>query len=408
MKKLIILILPIIICLSGCSLQADDASGIVSADNQESTTSAPVHAQYVKSVWFTYYELKNLIADDEHDFEKNIKNAFKKVKKMGFNTVTVQVRPCADAFYNSNVFPSSRYCFGNQGEPMPYDPLLVICSVANDLDLRLEAWVNPYRVSQDNKINELSNSNIAKKWYKSKSKKSYVYVFDNGIYFNPAVQDVTDLIVSGVKEIVENYDVDAVHFDDYFYPTTDKEIDALQYKAYKNKGGKSNLAEWRRNNISNMVKSVYSAIKDTDKSVLFGISPAANVKNDYSTLYADVEKWASTDGYVDYICPQVYYGFKNVAQPFMFTVKKWTYFTTCDLYIGLPLYKAGKADKYAGDEGEKEFCNNDNIIARQITYLSKLDTIKGFYIFSYSYLTDENAKAEVENMIDSMQNSSPH
>lgn len=402
MKKIFIIFLPIILIISGCS----NTQTKIKAD---SVIREEKSSYYVKSVWISYYELQDLIADDESEFEQNIKSSFKELREMGFNTVTVQVRPCADAFYKSNYFPSSKYCFGKQGSDMPYDPLKIMCDAAADSGLRIEAWINPYRVSQDNKTDNLSDNNIAKKWYNNKSTKTYVYIDDSAIYFNPAVSDVTDLIVNGVKEIVENYNITAIHFDDYFYPTTDKAIDKIQYAQYTENGGELSLADWRRNNISEMVKAVYKAVKSINRNVLFGISPASDIDNDYSTLYADVEKWAGEEGYVDYICPQIYFGFKNVYQPFMFTTKKWISITNCDLYVGLPLYKCGKADGYAAENDKErinEFKNNSDIISRQITYLSKLDDVKGFYVFSYSCLFDEGKKAEVENMLAVMQSSS--
>lgn len=405
MKKIIILFLSVIILLSGCSL-SDNQSNI----KAETIKPAENGTFYVKSIWISYYELQNLIADTDDEFKKKIESAFKKLTDMGFNTVTVQVRPCADAFYISDYFPSSKYCFGEQGSDMPYDPLQIMCDIAEKQGLKIEAWINPYRVSQDNIIDNLCDENIAKKWYNNKRTKSYVYIDKSSIYFNPAVKDVTDLIVNGVKELVEKYNISAIHFDDYFYPTTSKEIDKTQYSNYTKKGGELSLGNWRRNNIDEMVKAVYNAVKKTKSDVRFGISPASDIDNDYSKLYADVEKWASEEGYVDYICPQIYFGFKNVYQPFMFTTKKWISITNCNLYVGLPLYKCSKADKYAA-ENEKErineFVNHSDIISRQITYLSKLDEVNGFYIFSYSFLFDENCKTEVENMLSVMQNSSP-
>lgn len=397
MKKIFVSIL-LVVFLCGCSV-APQVNPIIEEEEQPKT-------EYVKAVWLAYYELQELMSVNESKFKENISSAFNSIKEMGFNTVCVQVRPCSDAFYYSSYFPSSKYCFGTQGSELPFDPLKIMCDIAKEQSLNIEAWINPYRVSQDNKIKDLSNDNIAKKWYKNKKTKSYVYVAKNGIYFNPAVDEVTDLIVNGVKEIVEKYDVSAIHFDDYFYPTTSKSIDKAQFE----KSNFTSLAEFRRNNVSNMVKSVYSAIKEINPNVRFGISPASNIENDYKTLYADVEKWATEEGYVDYICPQVYFGFKNVYQPFMFTVKKWSYISKCDMYVGLPLYKAGKKDKYAAQNEEdriNEFKNNDNIIARQITYISKLDEVKGFYIFSYGCLNDDRCRAEVENMLSVMQNSSP-
>jgi uncharacterized lipoprotein YddW (UPF0748 family) len=401
-KKLIILILPLFIAISGCSInneKNDSSDNIISSTNDN---------LYVKSVWITYYELQELIADTEKEFKNNIKNAFENLIDMGFNTVTIQVRPCADAFYKSDYFPSSKYCFGKQGSDMPYDPLQIMCDVAQSVKINIEAWINPYRVSQDNKIDELCDDNIAKLWYNNKKTKSYVYIDESAIYFNPGVDEVNDLIINGVKEIVQNYNITAIHFDDYFYPTTQKSIDKTQYSEYKEQGGKLSLSNWRRENISNMIKSVYKAIKNVNSDVLFGISPASDIDNDYSKLYADVETWVSNDGYVDYICPQIYFGFKNVYQPFMFTTKKWVSMSKCDLYVGLPLYKCGKVDEYAAENETQrinEFVDNNDIISRQINYLSKIDEVKGFYIFSYSYLFKDDCKEEVENMLSVMQNS---
>ena len=343
MKKVFLLILSLVLVLSGCSY---------SRTGNDSAHTKTQRGDYVKSVWVAYYELQEFIKDDESDFENEIEKRFSQLKDMGFNTITVQVRPCADAFYKSSYFPSSKYCFGKQGVDMPYDPLKIMCAVAEKQDLSLEAWINPYRVSQDNDINKLSDTNFAKKWYKNKSKKRNVYVSKKAAYFNPASSDVNKLNVNGVKEIVENYSVSAIHFDDYFYPDTDKSIDNAEYQKYLKKGGKSSLSDWRRENVSNMIKSVYSAVKSVNKKVKFGISPASNIDNDYSSLYADVEKWSQDSGYIDYICPQIYFGFKNVKQPFMQTTKKWTNTAKCDLYIGLPLYKCSKPDEYAAKNDE--------------------------------------------------------
>lgn len=367
---------------------------------------------YVKSVWITYYELEKMIGNnDEENFRVAVNKAFKDLYEMGFNTVTVQVRAFADAFYKSDYFPLSKYCFGKQGGELKYDVLNILCRAAQRNQLKIEAWVNPYRVSYDSDIEKLSDNNIAKKWYKSKNKKSNVFVYDKGIYFNPAADDVKKLIINGAREIAEKYSVSAIHFDDYFYPTTEKKIDSSEYKNYKKKGGKLSLSDFRRKKVSEMIKGVNEAVKAVNKNIKFGISPASNINNDYNNLYADVKKWAKNRIYCDYICPQIYFGFKNVYQPFMFTVKKWIEFTTCDLYIGLPLYKSGKADKYAAEEDKNainEFKNNKNIIARQINYLAKIDDIKGFYIFSYSSLSDEKCREEVSNMIKAIQSTHPN
>lgn len=401
MKRIIISFL-IILLLSSCSL-----TSVKDAKTSDLNNNKTKSQDYVKSVWIAYYELEEMLKGcNEEQFKKKIYDSLKLLKEFGFNTVTVQVRPCADAFYRSDYFPSSKYCFSEQGAEMPFDPFDIICSSAYAAGLKVEAWINPYRVSQSNKIDELCDENVAKKWANKKSKKSNVYFSDEGIFFNPASDDVTGLIVNGVKELVKNYNISSIHFDDYFYPTTKKDIDEAEYKKYKADGGKLKLSEFRRANVSSMVKAVYNAVKKTNKNVRFGISPSADIEFNRNVLYADVEKWISEEGYIDYICPQIYFGFKNVYKPFMFTVKKWMYLTKCDMYVGLPLYKAGKADKYAAEENKNiinEFKNNNNILSRQVTYLSKINEIKGFYIFSYSYLFNDSSKAEAENLIKVMQ-----
>lgn len=389
MYKRIILSLLLIFALTGCSFaQADENSPV---DTPQ---------QYVKAVWITYYELSSFTKDSkQQEFKKQIGKVFKQLSAKGFNRVTVQVRPYADAFYNSSCFPVSSYCFNEQGSELIFDPLEIMTEQAHKYNLSIEAWVNPYRVSISNDFSELSQDNPAVKWKDTDN----LIICDSGIYFNPASEEVTELIVEGVKEIVENYDVDSICFDDYFYPATDKSIDSTSYKSYKKNGGDKGLDDWRRENINNMIKSVYKTVKEVDSTVTFGISPASNIENNYSTLYADVTKWCTEEGYVDYICPQIYFGFQNENQPFMKTVKNWTQTAECNLYVALPLYKAGKEDEFAGEDGIKEFVNNNNIIARQVIYLSKLSEVKGYYIFSYSSLKDND---ETKNLYSAMQNSS--
>ncbi|WP_308618046.1 family 10 glycosylhydrolase [uncultured Eubacterium sp.] len=391
MKKVIPLILILCFAFSSCSLPQSNTQPDVQKN------------EYRKAVWIAYYELSEFTkGKSEYEFEQKINDEFSKLSSYGFNTVTAQIRPCADAFYLSEYFPSSVYFNGTQGGEMLYDPLKIMCSVAQKYKLNIEAWINPYRVSQDDDYTKLSPDNFAIK------NKKITKVVDGKIYFNPAYDKVTDLIVKGVKEIVENYNISAIHFDDYFYPTQSKNFDKKEYKKY---GGDLSLTDWRRQNVTTMVKRVYETIKIVNKNIEFGISPASNIENDKNNLYADIETWVK-NRYVDYICPQVYFGFKNVYQPFMFTVKKWVKLcenTDVDLYIGLPLYKANTKDKYAAENDKSiinEFRNNNDIIARQITYISKIDKIKGYYIFSFSQLTSENAKEEVSNMLKVMQSNS--
>lgn len=386
-KKIISAVL-LIFFLAGCSLPN------TGADNPEKEET------YVKAVWITYYELSGFTQDNtEQEFKKQINKTFKELSSNGFNRVTVQVRPFADAFYKSEYFPVSAYCFKEQGSELIYDPLEIMVESAHKYDLSIEAWLNPYRVSSSTDFSQLSDDNKAVEWKDTDN----LMVCDSGIYFNPASDEVTELISNGVKEIVQNYEIDSVCFDDYFYPSTDEEIDKASYEAYKKNSGDLSLEDWRRENVNKMIKSVYSTVKSVKENVTFGVSPASDIENNYNSLYADVEKWCTQEGYVDYICPQIYFGFQNESQPFMKTTKSWTQMADCTLYVALPLYKAEKEDEFAGDSGINEFIDNNNIVARQVTYLSKLSEVKGYYIFSYSSLKDND---ETKNLYSAMQNSS--
>ena len=388
MYKKIIFPLAILLMLSLCSCTNQEI-GNDKADNK-----------FIKSVWITYYELSEFTKGrDEETFTKTINSAFEALSKKGFNRVTVQVRPFADAFYKSSYFPTSAYFSGVQGSEMTYDPLDIIVSIAHKHNLSIEAWINPYRVSSNTDFDELADSNIALSWKDTDN----VIICDGGIYFNPASNEVNELILNGIKEITQNYEVDSICFDDYFYPSSSKKIDSNSYKNYTKNGGEMNLDDWRRDNVNRMVKSVYQAVKSVNENVTFGISPAANIENDYSSLYADVELWSKEKGYVDYICPQIYFGFQNENQPFMKTAKTWAQMADCDLYVALPLYKQGAEDEFAGDQGFNEFVNNNNIISRQFTYLTKLDNVSGIYVFSYSSLGDND---ETNNLYSAMQKSS--
>lgn len=388
MYKKIILSILLIFTLAGCSIAVPKGNKTVTEE------------QYVKAVWITYYELSGFTQDStEQDFRKKINKAFKELKSNGFNRVTVQVRPFADAFYKSDYFPVSSYCFKEQGSELLFDPLEIMVESAHKYKLSIEAWINPYRVSNSDDFSQLSKNNKAVEWQGTDN----LIVCDSGIYFNPASDEVTKLISNGVREIAENYEVDSICFDDYFYPSTDESIDKSSYAAYKKSKGDMSLADWRRENVNKMIQSVYSTVKSVDENITFGVSPASNTENNYNTLYADTQKWCTEKGYVDYICPQIYFGFQNENQPFMKTTKSWIQMADCTLYVALPLYKAEKEDEFAGDNGKNEFIDNNNIIARQVTYLSKLSDVKGYYVFSYSSLKDND---ETNHLYSAMQNSS--
>ena len=329
-------------------------------------------------------------------FVKNIGDAFDQAADFGFNTVFVHARPFGDALYKSEYFPWSRYLTGEEGRDPGYDPLELMVSLAHERGLRIEAWINPYRVRLDDK--PMSADNQAKKWLASGNDGALAW--NGGVYYNPGSAAARELIVNGVREIVENYDVDGIHFDDYFYPTTDLTFDAATYQA---SGSSLTQADWRRENVNKLVHDVYAAVKEANPDCLFGISPQGNVDINYNGQFADVRTWVSEPGYVDYICPQIYYGYRNGTAPYAETVALWDSMIKVDtikLYVGIAAYKVGTVDTWAG-EGKNEWIDTTDILARMVKTARKAEHYGGIVIYSYESLfgdVSEQMKIERNNL----------
>ena len=354
-----------------------------------------------RAVFISYIELGNYLrGKDEETIKKTIDDMLDNVKNFDFNMVILQVRSFSDAIYPSSIFPSSRSVVNNEGDELPFDILKYFIKKAHQKDLELHAWINPYRISNDTDTSIISKENPAYKLLNTSS----VKVIDNvGIYYNPASSEVESLILEGVEEIIKNYDVDGIHFDDYFYPKSN-DIDSTDYeKAYKDNNSLT-LQEYRLNTISSLIRKTYKLIKSYDKSILFGISPDGNIDNNYNSNYVDTRKFCTEEGYLDYIMPQVYYGFLNSTKPFEDTVKSWNNLITndIDLIPALAFYKTGNIDEFA-KEGVNEWVEYNNIIAREVMLSRELSNYSGFALFRYdsifgnsltetSFLEKENLK----------------
>ena len=360
-------------------------AGIEASVSGMSVTRPPAE---VRAVWISFLEFERILTNKtERQFTASIQKMFGTSKDFGLNTVIVQVRPFGDALYRSSYFPWSHTITGTEGRNPGFDPLEIMVREAKSRGLRIEAWVNPYRIRPVNRNNPLSSSNPARRWIESGDEA--VIRHGGMISYNPASTKAQNLIVSGVVEIVNNYDVDGIHIDDYFYPVTDASFDKSSYDRYVENGGRLPLADWRRANVETLIKKMYDGIKKTNRNVLFGISPQSSVYNNYHAQYLDVKKIASTPGYFDYICPQIYFGYNNQAQPYHDTLKEWERMVTAPgvkLYVGLAAYKIGRQDSWAGDRGMHEFVRNDDLMKRKTQDARKVKNYGGVVIFRYDSL----------------------
>jgi len=370
-------------------LPGSKASSSSGNSSSSSRISAP---DELRGIWISYLDFNSLLKNKgASTFQTNIGNAFDKIAAVGLNTVFVQVRPFGDALYKSQYFPWSYTITGTEGVNPGFDPLEIMVKEAHQRGLRLEAWINPYRIRSGNSSVALSTSNPASKWIQQKD--NAVIQYKGVISYNPASEKAQQLIVDGVTEIVENYDVDGIHFDDYFYPTTDAAFDQSSYNSYKKTGGTLSLAQWRRKNVDSLIKKVHKAIKNVDPNVQFGVSPQGNNDNNLNGQYVDVSKWLSSTDYVDYICPQIYFGFQNGTLPYAQTASQWNNMISSSgvkLYVGLAAYKLGAVDNWAGN-GKNEWVSTSNLLSRMVQTGRQQSHYGGFILFRYDSLFSSNS-----------------
>ena len=349
----------------------------------------------IKGVFLSYIEINKYIKNDNYEISKNnIKKIISNIKSMNLNTIILQVRSSSDSIYNSKIYPKSLYLVNNEYDNY-YDVLAYFIDEAHKYNIKIIAWINPYRVRTTENINNITDKNPAYKYLNTDT----IYI-NNGVFYNPSKKEVTDLIIKGVEEVLE-YDIDGLLFDDYFYPNVN--IDEKDYQEYIKYNDYVSPENYRLEVINNMIKKVYKKCKE--KNILFGISPDGNIENNYTTHYADVKTWMSKEGYIDFIMPQIYYGFYNSSRDYINTLKEWEnnlLNENIDLYVALAFYKVGQYDKYARD-GKNEWLENDDIIMREILLSRNTKKYKGFSLFRYDNIFNQdtftnNSVKEIENL----------
>ncbi len=324
----------------------------------------------IRGVWISYIDLADLDSSSESEFRKSIGKVYDNCVSLGINTVYVHTRSHGDAYYSSDLYPRTKYIGGS------YDPLTVMVEEAHKRDLSFQAWINPLRTCSAADIEREKGYPI----YNWAGGTRLVQV-GSYYYLNPAYSEVIDLIAKGAAEIVGNYDVDGLHIDDYFYPTTESWFDSSAFA----QSSYETISSFRLANCDNMVSSLYYAVKSSNPTAIFGVSCQGNIYNNYDQMYADVKKWCRNSGYLDYIMPQIYFGFDNSAQPFETCVSQWDEIASSGkvpLIVGLTVAKFGTEDKWAGS-GSDEWITDKDILKRQFLKAAEQVSFSGINLFSY-------------------------
>ena len=318
--------------------------------------------------------------------------------KWGLNAVFLQVRPSGDALYKSDLFPWSKYLTGSVGTAPQdgFDPLEYWVEAAHKRGLELHAWINPYRItrSKDTEWNALPSTHPAK------MNPDWVVKYSDGnYYFDPGIPEVRDLVTRGAVEIVQNYDVDGLHMDDYFYPGTDFN-DAATYQKYGSSF--SNIADFRRDSVNQLVAQLDTAVHNIDPDIQFGISPSgiwANKSTDprgsnssgsehYVSSYADSLYWIE-NGLVDYIIPQIYWEIGHKLADFATLADWWNDAVAgsdVHLYIGMGAYRC--ADNPTG------VWTTTDPLFDSLAYLENKDNVGGCVFFRYGSIPAVSGMAD--------------
>lgn len=316
-------------------------------------------AQEVRAVWVSFFEYEGagLKNKSESVFRQNADKMFQRIRDNGCNTVFFHVRAFDDAIWPSDNFEFSSYM--GKYEP-DYDPLEILVESAHKYGLSFHAWMNPYRITQ---------------------KKVY----------DPSQQSTKSRILLAVKEVIDGYPVDGIHFDDYFYPGSSHK----QYKKYASVSKKKKME-----NVNTMIRSVYDMVKEKSDTLQFGISPAGNVEY-CEAVGADVKTWMSTSGYIDYIVPQIYWSnsYKlagKMTKLFDERLREWKRLNTGNItmYIGLGLYRGGMKDR-----SDRGWSRSSKVVASQISKTRRSSKISGYALFSYESLYKKACRKEVKNML---------
>lgn len=282
-------------------------------------------------------------------------------QELKMNAIIFQVRSMGDAVYFSEIEPASPFLTGQLGKKLEFDPLQFLINEAHARGILVHAWFNPYRASHPSYLGEFTNDHITVRH------PEWIRPYSNYKIIDSGVKEARDYVANIVMDVVKRYDIDGVHFDDYFYPYLDANQtdfpDSETYDAYKNAGGKLGKADWRRKNVDDFIQTVSVEIKKTKPTVMFGVSPfgiwkpidSLGIKglSSFDVQYADSRKWMQ-EGWVDYLTPQLYWSTAKDGQQFATLLKWWDSENKKKrhLWVGIAPYKVG--DEKHPDYSTKE------------------------------------------------------
>ena len=389
MKRTILTILLIGLVLGSCSKSQGGTPG------GGETDPVTLPRKEMRAVWIASVDRMDWPRSyDAEAQKKQYTDYLDQFRQYDINTVVMQIRPMADAFFPSALEPWSQFITGTQGTNPGYDVLRFMIDEAHKRGMEFHAWLNPYRISNNVNTFRPAPSHIYN------THPEWTMTYGKLLIFRPALPEVRQHLVDVIDEIITNYDVDGIHFDDYFYPypasgvELDDQGDFLKYGA-----GFDDIEDFRRDNVNQVIRSIHELIVAKRPDVLFSISPYGVWRNstddpagsqtagitNYDDLYADIRLWCE-QGWIDYVVPQLYASTENINMNFIKQVKWWAENSfDVPVVIGHGLYKFG-------NPAEGQIFMNPLELENQFFYARRNPDIAGSMMF--------NASAFANNKID--------
>ena len=320
-----------------------------------------------RAVWISYLEWQQWDFSSAQVFSDQVSLLLDNLQSIGANVLLAHLRPFGDALYPSNYYPFSDLCTGTQGQDPGYDPLALLLEAAHARGIQVEGWINPYRIQAGGSpvLCQASPALVHPDWVRE---------VNGDLYLNPADPAVRDYIAGAVAELCQNYPIDGIHFDDYFYPTTGPAFDAADYAAA---GTDLSREDWRRENVNALIRLCHQTAAAA--GVRFGVAPQGDPDSNYAGQYSDVALWLSQPGYVDYLMPQLYWGLDytlsgDSSHSLASLAGRWAALDRAEgvsLYFGLGAYRIGEGD--GGDlSGPGTEWQSGAALAGQVTALAQI------------------------------------
>ena len=363
-----------------------------------------IRAVWIATVSNINYPTKRGLAKKE--LCEELDRIVERCASLGANAIFFQVRPCSDALYDSDIFPSSHYVSGERGKDADggFDSLEYLIKAAKKANIDVHAWVNPVRVLPGSAKDPALHSELTSDEPAARHPEWTVSYADGKLYYNLGLPEVRTLIADGVYEIVQKYDVAGVVFDDYFYPypvyaSNGALAEFDDSAAYEKYGGGATLADFRRANVNALVRQCSGAVSRADNSCLFGVSPFGVWKNSeaaggsgtsglesYSAIYCDTLAFAR-EGTVDYIAPQLYWSIDDASYGYASLVEWWNKAlsgTNTLLVPCLAPYRYSDGDYKKGE------------LTAQLKHARTLSLYAGCALYGYAALTDASLSVSDE------------